>query len=356
MAERKRVYCMDLGTGTIDILYRDDAKLADNQTRIVAPSPALVHMDQVYEAGEVLRVDGWVVGGGPFAKALKKRAAAGKRTVLSTACSAIVKNDPKIVTDAGIEISDEVPEGADRIHADELRLEDHREILRRLGERPPEGWAVAVQDHGGSDDGLPDRVHRFSEFRDQLGPVTRLEDFAFTAGQVPAPFRRMTTAARYMDELGGGLPYIVMDTVFAGLLGCIASRPVGDETVLAVNLGNSHTTAAAVREGRVLALFEHHTKHFKKDPDRLVERLGQFLAGVLTEQGVRDDGGCGVWYLEPGKPIEVAEARCSGPRRRVLAGRTLPGGTRAEAAFADVDAMMVGPLGLAAAWDRIHGA
>ncbi len=353
----RRLYCMDLGTGTLDVLLRDPEKLPENQTRFVAPSPALTHMKQVeFHAGaKTLWVDGWIVGGGPFAKALKERAK-DKRTVLSTRCSAIVKNDPGVVKAAGIEISDECPDGAAVLHADELRLDDHRKILAMLGEDPPEGYAIAVQDHGGSDDGLPDRVHRFSEFRRQLQGSPRLEDFAFCRGEVPATFRRLSTSAHYLEAHGDGQPWIVMDTVFAGLLGCLAARDPGTGTCLLVNIGNSHVTAALVRQGHVLGLFEHHTRVLKKDPDGLlIDRLAGFCRGVLTEDGVRADGGCGVWYRAAGTTHGVDEVRCSGPRRSLLAGRRFPWGTVAEAAFQDVDAMMVGPLGLARAFDYRHG-
>lgn len=352
----KTVYCMDLGTGTIDLLYRDPAKLPENWTRIVAPSPALVHMNQVYAAPGPLFVDGWVVGGGPFKKALVKHAAKHK-TVLTPRCAAIVKNNRQVVLDAGIEVSEDKPEGATEIWADELRIADHLAVLEKLGEPPPDGFSVAVQDHGGSDDGLPDRVHRFSEFQTILDTRPALEDFAFTAATVPAPFLRMRTACEYLEKHGGGRPYLVMDTVFAGLLGCLASRPEEVAGVhLAVNIGNSHATAALVDSGEVVALFEHHTRVFKRDGDLLATRLGEFCAGVLTEEGVREDGGCGVWYREPGRAVTPVAARCSGPRREILGGRTLPDGTVAEVAFAGVDAMMVGPLGLAAAWDRKYGA
>lgn len=351
----KRVYCMDLGTGTVDILYRDPEKLPENWTRIVAPSPALVHMEAVRKIDGPLYVDGWIVGGGPFKKALIQHASK-HRTVIHPRASAIVKNSQKIVREAGIEISTEVPEGATRLWADELRIRDHLQILENLGEPRPDGFAVAVQDHGGSDDGLPDRAHRFSEFKEILQGRPHLEDFAFFHGQVPRPFRRLQSAAEYLDRFGFGLPFLVMDTVFAGLLGCLQSRPAEEDGVhLAVNLGNSHATAALVEGDEVLALFEHHTRIFKKDPEKLVLRLGEFCQGILTEDGVREDGGCGAWYREPGKALEVVSARCSGPRRQILAGRTLPGGQVAEAAFVGVDPMMVGPFGLAEAWDRRLG-
>ncbi len=346
---------MDLGTGTIDILLRDPDKLPENWTKIVAPSPALTHMKAVQNAPGDVFVDGWIVGGGPFKKALSKRAQT-HSVVLTPRCSAIVKNNCQIVKDAGIQISEECPSGATSIWADELRLADHLDILAKLGEDPPEGFAVAVQDHGGSDDGLPDRVHRFSEFRTILAKAPRLEDFAFTASTVPAPFLRMRTAADYLEKYGEGRPYIVMDTVFAGLLGCMASCPQEvDGLHLAVNIGNSHTTAALIDNEEVVALLEHHTRLFKKNPDLLLKRLGEFCEGALTEEGVREDGGCGVWYRKDPPSLIPVAARCSGPRREILAGKTLPHGIRAEEAFAGVDPMMVGPLGLAAAWDRIHG-
>lgn len=355
MAEPQRVYCMDLGTGTIDVLLRDPSRLVENQTRFVAPSPALVHMEAVYRTEGPLFVDGWICGGGPFKKALVKHAAK-HRTVLHPRVSAIVKNNCEIVRSHGIEISEEIPEGATVLMADELRIEDHLEILARMGEDPPDGFAVAAQDHGGSDDGLPDRVHRFSEFKELLARDPRLEDFAFVHGEVPAPFLRLREAARYLHELGGGRPFVVMDTVFAGLLGCAVSRPIAPGSlVMLVNFGNSHITAALVRDHSVLALFEHHTSKFKRDPDGLIERLTRFAAGVITEEQVREDGGCGSWYREPGTARVVDEVRCSGPRRAVLAGRTFPGGMVAEGAFEGVDPMMVGPMGLAAAYDHRHG-
>jgi uncharacterized protein (DUF1786 family) len=346
---------MDLGTGTVDILYRDPSKLPENWTRIVAPSPALVHMEKVKQIDGPLFVDGWIVGGGPFKKALIKHATR-YQTVIHPRATAIIKNNARIVREAGVEISTEVPEGATRLWADELRIRDHLQILENLGEPTPDGFAVAVQDHGGSDDGLPDRAHRFSEFKEILENDPRLEDFAFGLQEVPTAFRRLRSAAEYLDRFGYGLPFLVMDTVFAGLLGCLQSRPQEEEGVhLLVNLGNSHTTAALVDQGKVLALFEHHTRLFRKDPDLLPVRLDEFCRGVLTEEGVREDGGCGAWYRAPGKALNITSARCSGPRRQILADRRLPGGQLAEAAFAGVDPMMVGPIGLAEAWDRRQG-
>lgn len=353
---RKKVYCMDLGTGTLDVLYRDPDKLAENQTRYVAPSPALVHMARAEAAGEVLYVDGWIVGGGPFAKALDARVKAGKRTILHPSVSAIVKNNEAVVRAKGIEISETCPPGADRIFADELKLDDQRRILAMMGDGPIEGWAIAVQDHGGSDDGLPDRVHRFSEFKALLAKEPRLVDFAAKGPEELSPsFRRLRTCCAYLEKHGGGLPYVVMDTVFCGLLGCLLSVPREDATSLLVNIGNSHITATVVRAGAILALFEHHTRVFKKEPDRLLHWLAEFARGVHTEDGVRHDGGCGAWYRDHGRELAIDAARVSGPRREILAGRVLPGGVVAEEAFARVDAMMVGPLGLAAAFDARHG-
>ena len=80
-----------------------------------------------------------------------------------------------------------------------------------------------------------------------------------------------------------------MDTGAAALLGALRDPVVADaeqQGAVLVNLGNMHSFAALVYQGRVLGVFEHHTGGLNHDLlARLVERLRY---GELTNTEFRE--------------------------------------------------------------------
>jgi uncharacterized protein (DUF1786 family) len=114
-----------------------------------------------------------------------------------------------------------------------------------------------------------------------------------------------------------------------------------------VNVGNGHTVCAVAREGSLAGVFEHHTRLL--DGPGLVARLRRFLAGGLTDDEVRDDGGHGAVLAGPvpdGLPLIA-----TGPRRAMLEGSPLP----FDFAAPHGDMMLTGCFGLLRALEERAG-
>jgi len=126
-----------------------------------------------------------------------------------------------------------------------------------------------------------------------------------------------------------------MDTSFSAILGC--SEEVKGPSLI-VNVGNGHTIAAILSEGRIEGLYEHHTHELT--PKKLEEDLRLFRRGELSRQKVFEENGHGVVTLKPF--FEELPILVTGPNRDLFEGTSLnfvyaaPGG----------NTMMTGPMGL----------
>jgi uncharacterized protein (DUF1786 family) len=135
---------------------------------------------------------------------------------------------------------------------------------------------------------------------------------------------------------------VVMDTSPAAIEGCLMDPSVaGLDPVMAVNVGNGHTMAAIISEGRILGIAEHHTGML--DPGKLGMMLVDLAEGRLTDRDVFEDGGHGALYVDEIPGFDSLEAiAVTGPHRSLIEGSGLeykyaaPGG----------DMMMTGPIGL----------
>jgi uncharacterized protein (DUF1786 family) len=111
-----------------------------------------------------------------------------------------------------------------------------------------------------------------------------------------------------------------------------------------VNVGNGHTRCAGALGGRLAGVFEHHTGRL--DSTGLEERLRRFLAGALTGEEVREDGGHGAVIDQQAvagdSPVSRLPLIATGPRRELLADSSLP----LEFAAPHGDMMLTGCFGL----------
>ena len=88
-----------------------------------------------------------------------------------------------------------------------------------------------------------------------------------------------------------------MDTGAAALAGALEDPVVrGHEECLVANIGNFHTLAFHLRDGQILALFEHHTGLL--DRAKLEGYLRELSAGTLTNERIFDDSGHGALTLD----------------------------------------------------------
>ncbi len=194
--------------------------------------------------------------------------------------------------------------------------------------------AVAVQDHGVAPKGVSDRVFRFDQMEAMLRKDNRPESFHFIEGSIPDYYLRMRSAVKAVRRISSS-PILMMDTSFSAILGCMDEM---EGPSLAVNVGNGHTIAALLINGKIEGLYEHHTHELT--PEKLENHLRLFFRGELNRQKVFEDNGHGVITLTPwfgDAPVWV-----TGPNRDLFQDTSFqvtyaaPGG----------NTMMTGPMGL----------
>jgi uncharacterized protein (DUF1786 family) len=143
---------------------------------------------------------------------------------------------------------------------------------------------------------------------------------------------------------------MTMDTSPAAIEGCLVDPSVTElDPVMAVNVGNGHTMAAIISDGRILGIVEHHTGML--DPGKLGKLLVDLTEGRVTDRDVFEDGGHGALYVDEPPGLDGLEViAVTGPNRSMIEGSGLeykyaaPGG----------DMMMTGPIGLVEVAKRLQ--
>jgi uncharacterized protein (DUF1786 family) len=307
MAENMIV--IDVGSGTQDILLYQPGKNIENCPKFIVPSRTQIVAAQIQKAtglGREIFLHGYLMGGGACAQALKRHLAAGLKAY-ATPQAALTFNDSLArVEELGVELCEESPE-AIPIWMGDLDTQSLRQAVEAFGLEYPEKLAVAVQDHGYSTT-VSNRTLRFQlweEFVMQGGDLPKL----IFGQEIPEVYSRMRAIRGYIPGA------IVSDTGTAALLGILSDPVVKsylDSGLLAVNIGNSHTLAAAIRGRRVYGIFEQHTGLLNLET--LVKLVKRFQSAELTNGEVFDLGGHGA-VLHPEMQSGWDFVAVTGPRR-----------------------------------------
>lgn len=202
--------------------------------------------------------------------------------------------------------------------------------------------AVAIQDHGVSPRGASNRKNRIQKIRELLLSNPRPESLAFKEDEAPSCFLRMRSAVQASKRQLPNVDVLVMDTSPAAILGSLKGSALRDaDQILAVNIGNCHTMAAIISEGRILGLMEHHTRLL--NPEKMKRLLIDFADGKISDEEVFRDGGHGLFFLEePPGFYGMEKIVVTGPNRDMLAETDLT----VHFAVPAGDVMMTGPVGL----------
>jgi uncharacterized protein (DUF1786 family) len=331
-----RILAIDIGAGTQDILLFDSKKKIENCTSLVLPTPSKILSEKLREIEGPVYIYGDTIGGGSITQAILRHIKKGYRVVMEESAAYTIRNDLYEVTSMGIEVgirpeSDHFQE----FKIQEVDLASLHSFLSRFGENPNvDIVAVAVQDHGVAPKGVSDRASRFESMEKMLRKDNRPESFQFAGESVPAHFLRMRSAVDAVRRTSSA-SVLVMDTSFSAILGCV------DEVTgpsLVVNVGNGHTIAAMLIEGRIEGLYEHHTHELT--PKQLEHDLTLFIRGELSSKKVFDENGHGAITLKPF--YGEVSVFVTGPNRDIFKGTSFkfvyaaPGG----------NTMMTGPMGL----------
>ncbi len=335
-----RILAIDVGTGTQDILIYDTEKELENSIKLVLPSPHLYISQQISEIENDIYFKGEIMGGGKIKKSILEHMDKGYKVVMEPLCAKTIRDDLNQVKAIGIEIADENKEYKDftKITMGDINITKLSEFL--LGydlEFDFDKIAIAVQDHGYNEN-MGDRDFRFEKIREKVcEPISPLK-FGFKE-ELPDYFTRMQAIRRQIKSEGIDDIPLVMDTKFASIAGmCYDEVAKKLNSYIVIDIGNGHTTAASIENGKIQGVFEHHTSSLTGESlERYIKRLA---SGEITHEEVHEDYGHGAHVLNPISKIE--KVIVSGPKRELIEKTNLdwhhaaPGG----------DVMMTGTVGL----------
>lgn len=333
------VLCLDIGSGTQDALLARPGLEHENWPRFVLPSPARMVAQRIREL-TLLRRGLWLHGGnmgGGFSQALREHMAAGLPAAATPDAARAIHDNEAVVRGMGVELRADCPPKSIPVFLTDYAPEFWAGLLHLAGLPQPHLVLAAAQDHGCHAHG--NRQGRMRAWRDLLAASADPCSWIYA---VPPP--SLTRLGALHEKTGGP----VADTGACALLGALCEPEVLErsfrEGITVINVGNSHTVAALVYQGRVRGMYEHHTG--MRDPALLLDDLKQFRLSWLPAEEVQASGGHGTAfgpYCE--EAGSYAPTYILGPRRALLQGQG-----RFLAPHGDM--MLAGCFGLLWAWAR----
>lgn len=309
---------IDVGAGTQDILLYDPEREPENCLKLVLPSQTQIvgqRIREATEAGRAVHLTGVTMGGGASSDAMKAHLEAGLPLSATEAAARTLHNDLDRVSALGVDIQPDAPAGARIIKTGDVDLDALGAAVAPFGVVLPEHMAIAVQDHGYRP-GSGNNEVRFEYLQGLLNGGGELHRMVYR--EAPADMTRMTA----VQQAHPGA--VLMDTGAAAVLGALRDPVVAEATgtsgAILVNVGNMHTFATLVRDGRLYGLFEHHTGGITPD---IIARLVAGLrdATLDTERFREQFDGHGAAldpaYRDAGPFSFVA---VTGPHRRLARG------------------------------------
>ena len=335
-----RILAIDVGTGTQDIMIYDTEKELENSIKLVLPSPHLYISQQIRQIENDIYFTGEIMGGGKIKNTMLEHMDKGYEVVMNTTCAKTIRDNLEQVRSFGIKVDDDIEKYKDysKIEMGDINITKLSEFL--LGydlEFDFDEIAIAVQDHGYNEN-MGDRDFRFEKIREKISePISPL-DFGFM-DDLPEYYTRMQAVRRLLKKEGIEKTPLLMDTKFASIAGmCFDEIAKELNSYIVIDIGNGHTTAASIENGKIQGVFEHHTSSLTGESlERYLKRLA---SGEITNEEVYNDHGHGAHVLNPISKIE--KVIVSGPKRELIEKTHLdwhhaaPGG----------DVMMTGTVGL----------
>lgn len=359
-----RVLAVDVGTGTQDVLLFESDRSIENCFQLIMPSPTVIVAERIRRASErgaPVLLTGRTMGGGPSAWAARDHAQAGFPCFATPDAARTLDDDLDAVTALGVTVvgEDEIG-GVEKTYGDALvhvrmRDFDHQALRTALTafavDPEVDVVAVAAFDHGAAPPGYSDRRFRFDYIEQVVRARPEPSAFAYRAEAIPSDLTRLVAvaadAAAYGQASGAPPRVFVMDTGAAAVAGALEDGAIASQReCLIANIGNFHTLAFHLREGRILSLFEHHTGELTQP--RLEGYLRDLAAGTLDNERVFAESGHGALRLA-GDGATTSDGdgafpflAVTGPRRELLRGSSL----RPYEAVPHGDMMLAGCFGL----------
>lgn len=336
---------VDVGAGTMDVLYYDDA--SGLNYKAVVRSPVRYISERVGASRGNLLLTGCEMGGGRLASILRERARSSE-VFMTRSAALTLSHDLEKVSSWGIRlISDEevedlaAREDIARVSLGDVRLDRLRQITDDLG--VPFAFdfvGVCAQDHGTPPPGVSHLDYRHNIFREELDKRPFAHALLYEGRAVPSTFNRLRSIAASIASLPTQRSY-VMDSGMAAIVGAsmdYEARQCG--TMLVLDVATSHTVGAALSDGELAGFFEYHTSDITVEKlDLLLEGLAD---GMLEHDRVLREGGHGAYIRRTVGLGAVERIVATGPKRGLVENSRLP--VRFGAPFGDN--MMTGTVGV----------
>ena len=349
-----RFLLVDIGAGTMDILYYDTE--TGLPYKAVVESPVRTMATKAAGLSGDLVVTGVEMGGGPITDILRDKAGKNK-VIMSESAAATLHHSPKIVQSWGIEIimntiAEKMARTSKFTHMNICDLEAERieRIVAGFGvEFAFDVVGLCAQDHGAAPEQVSHLDYRHNMFTDILDRTPYPETLLFKSTEVPPTMNRLTSLAKTAEELPTKEIY-VMDSGMAAILGAsLDAQKQGKKKILVLDIATSHTVAAAMDEWELVGFFEYHTRDITLK--RLETLLLDLAEGNLSHKQILEEGGHGA-YINRAIGFESCEIIvATGPKRKMLKDSKLPITFGAPWG----DNMMTGTVGLLEAICRKKG-
>lgn len=349
-----RFLILDIGAGTMDVLYYDEK--SDLHYKAVVKSPVRHLAEKIENLSGNLAIRGNEMGGGHISKVLRHRAREAD-VVMSVSAAKTIHHDSVKVQSWCIQIveNNEIEKFICDKNFTEFTLGDlEPERLKRIIEGfgvPFEFDIVGIcaQDHGVPPTGVSPLDFRHQIFKEHLDSNPLPQALLFKSDEVPAPLNRLTSIA----ESAGTLPaeeIYIMDSGIAAIIGASMDiQAVRKNRVLVLDVATSHTLGAALEGDAIAGFFEYHTQDITLD--RLESLLCELADGKLSHNRILKEGGHGA-YIRSAFGFDAAEIIiATGPKRRLVENSRLP--IVFGAPFGDN--MMTGTVGMLEAIRRRKG-
>jgi uncharacterized protein (DUF1786 family) len=345
---------IDIGAGTMDILYYDDS--TGLSYKAVVRSPVQYVAEKVAGLPGNLLITGNEMGGSAISAVLKKRAQTDK-VVMTASAAATVHHDLKKVTGYGIHVVEDAEAPAlvknstySVLEIGDLDLERMKQIIEGFG--IPfrfEKVGICLQDHGMPPKGMSHLDYRHGLFKAALDKNPFPHALLYPRDNVPATFNRLRSIAESSKHLPADEIYL-MDSGMAAILGAsLDIQAATKDKILVLDIATSHTVGAALVGGEIAGFFEYHTHDITLS--RLEQLITDLAEGNLQHEQILAEGGHGAYTRKSFGYDAVEIILATGPKRKLVENSKLPIVFGAPYG----DNMMTGTVGLLEAIRRRHG-
>ncbi|MFZ2444890.1 MAG: DUF1786 family protein [Syntrophobacteraceae bacterium] len=314
-------FIVDVGAGTMDVLYYDDA--SGLNYKAVVKSPVQYVGERAKGIRGDLLVTGCEMGGGRLAQVLREHARTSE-VVMTPSAALTLSHDLEKISSWGIRLAadEDVPRLAatgkySRLVFGDLQVEHLRQIADDLGVPFEFDYVgVCAQDHGMPPGGVSHLDYRHNIFKEELDNNPLPYALLYEASEVPPTFNRLVSMARSAAFIPARRSY-VMDSGMAAITGAsmdVEARRL--KNILVLDIATSHTVGAALSDGEIAGFFEYHTSDITVEKlDSLMEELAE---GTLDHGRILREGGHGAYIRKPIGLGSVEMIVATGPKRRLV--------------------------------------